>query len=227
MKNALCLLLLLSLWAESGLILSKADFSSEWEYLFPRKDKALSYYGSATDNTPDGKIWTESYELKYIPTGKKDVEQADCQRNSVEYETYALIVSSPTSDRTKLKLEPCCGQAAFDIWIEKDDLEKAGYKFESFKDYFKGHKSCHAQTENGLSLRSEPVVTDNKIITLYDDTFIISFTQDVEAYWAKVKVIRDTGEAFIESKPTGEEWEGWIKYLDDDGTPNVWYYTSY
>lgn len=66
------------------------------------------------------------------------------------------------------------------MWIPIAALKKAGYKFVPYADFFKGFKGCHATPENGLNLRSAPFVDDNKIITLHDDTYRISFTQKVE-----------------------------------------------
>ena len=73
-------------------------------------------------------------------------------------------------------------------------------------------------------MRSGPSTEYEKVQTLKGDTYIITCTGKTENLWAEVSV------DYYEDHPCNggskvQNWKGWIKFLDDKGFPNIWYYT--
>ena len=52
----------------------------------------------------------------------------------------------------------------------------------------------------------------------------IMYVQEVKGDWMRVRL--DVPSSYCASKkdPEPRSWEGWIRYLDDDGHPLVWFY---
>ncbi len=106
-----------------------------------------------------------------------------------------------------------------------------GYKATNWQDFLIENKDKflgYYANKPGLNLRSEPLKSAKVLKTLRGDLFEIKLQKEAQGNWNKVKVIKYQ-EHPCKGNLTNEKnieyiLEGWIKTIDDSGTPNVWYY---
>ncbi|NQW36152.1 MAG: hypothetical protein HQ471_04010 [Flavobacteriales bacterium] len=116
-------------------------------------------------------------------------------------------------------------------WIKVSEIEEMGYKATNWQDFLIENKDKflgYYANKPGLNLRSEPLKSAKVLKTLRGDLFEIKLQKEAEGNWNKVKVIKYQ-EHPCKGNLTNEKnieyiLEGWIKTIDDSGTPNVWYY---
>lgn len=114
-----------------------------------------------------------------------------------------------------------------DFWVDIEELKKNGFKPANWMDFLiqeSGNVLGYFANEPGLNLRKGPSAQMEKIITIFTDRMQIDLTEEVEGLWNKVSVtVHDIDPCEGEQKVV-KRYEGWVKLLDDDGTPNIsWY----
>ncbi|MDN5215242.1 hypothetical protein QQ020_24400 [Fulvivirgaceae bacterium BMA12] len=135
--------------------------------------------------------------------------------------------------------------------VNKTDIEKVGGKFYKYNKLLKVMDSLPSKWRNNylcsalsvslkdrcLNLRKSPNVKSEKIICinrhfqveLYKAIYLKIISPGL-GNWIKV----EAQEYVVDNLINGEEcplvkgklYKGWIKYLDDTGQPNIWYYVS-
>lgn len=116
-------------------------------------------------------------------------------------------------------------------WLKVSEIEKAGYKATNWQDFLVENNNKllgYYANKPGLNLRSEPTRDAKVLKILRGDLFEIQLQKEAQGNWNKVKVIKYQEHPCKGnlSKEENIEYilEGWIKTIDDSGTPNVWYY---
>ena len=138
----------------------------------------------------------------------------------VAYEEFALKYTDIKDDFLKVL------ESHGDYWISIHDLEKAGFTNLSWINFLIQKKFSYYANKPGLRLRESPN-TDSRILsTIKGQSTIIEVTGEISGNWAKVKIFR----LKKDSCPIEENidyvyvQEGWIKIVNDDGYPNVYFY---
>lgn len=116
-------------------------------------------------------------------------------------------------------------------WLKVSEIEKAGFKVSNWQDFLvaqSGKLLGYYAKKPGLNLRSEPLKGTKVLKTLRGDLFEIQLQPEKQGNWNKVRVLKYQEHPCKGnlSKEENIEYilEGWIKTIDDSGTPNVWYY---
>jgi len=116
-------------------------------------------------------------------------------------------------------------------WLKIIDINKAGYKAINWQDFLvenNGKLLGYYANKPGLNLRAEPLKSAKILKTLRGNLFEIQLQTESQGNWNKVKVLKYQ-EHPCKGNLTKKEnieyiLEGWIKTVDDSGTPNIWYY---
>jgi len=116
-------------------------------------------------------------------------------------------------------------------WLKISEIEKDDFKVSNWQDFLVENNDKllgYYAKKPGLNLREAPSKNARVLKTLRGNLFEIRLQKEVKGYWNKVKVIKYQ-EHPCKGDLTKEEnieyiLNGWIKTVDDDGTPNVWYY---
>ncbi|WP_186755951.1 SH3 domain-containing protein [Echinicola salinicaeni] len=167
------------------------------------------------------------YRIYFVNYTTKTETQIGLEHfREIGYEIWALTYTDRRDGFVKINY------ANQDLWLKESNIAKVGFtlvEWQSFLadnvDYLLGYYA----NDPGLNLREKPN-TDSRIIrTLRGDTNQISPTNEHQGLWTKVKVIiskeHPCGTELTEDENIIEELEGWIKIVDDNGLPNLWYYS--
>ena len=117
-------------------------------------------------------------------------------------------------------------------WLEEKEIAKKGFKTETWQNFLfekVGDLLGFYAKDPGLNLREKPDTNSKIISTLKGDLFEITPTAENIGGWTKVKVKKyrehPCSSDLNEIEIIEFELEGWIKIVDDNGQPNVWYYS--
>jgi len=170
-----------------------------------------------------------NYQIFFVDDSTKRETQIDLENlQEIAYEIWALTYSTRINGFVKLKLEHD-GQ---DLWLKESDIDKVGFEIVDWQTFLSNNVENllgYYANDPGLNLREKPT-TDSKIIkTLKGDTHQILPTKEHKRLWTKVKVIiykeHPCRANVTEEDNIMQELEGWVKIIDDNGQPNVWYYS--
>ena len=166
----------------------------------------------------------EVYKIYLIePQGdRKMISHTDLE--VVGYEVFSLPYSDRKSGFVKVLDR---------YWINEQEIESSFLKAIDYRKFLILQANLvlgYYAKPPGLNLREGPSTEYKVIKTLKGDTLQISLTNDCEGLWCKVKVVEYKEHPCV-SEATGkqnvkDQYEGWVKLLDDGGTPNVWYYAK-
>ncbi len=143
----------------------------------------------------------------------------------VGYELYAMSFFKAKAGFVKIYTKKSS------YWLKVSELEQQGFKVSNWQDFLVANNKKllgYYANKPGLNLRSEPTRDAKVLKTLRGDLFEIHLKKEAQGNWNKVKVIKYQ-EHPCKGHLTKDEnieyiLEGWIKTIDDSGTPNVWYY---
>ncbi len=113
-------------------------------------------------------------------------------------------------------------------WIKQDDLKKNGYEGLTWEEYFKNVNSGIIVRYN-MNLRTSASTNSSKVSILKKNAedadypfHVIDIKGRFEGNWAEVEVkIWSTNETYCNSEKPIKKLNGWIKYIDDKGYPNI------
>lgn len=185
-------------------------------------------------NKPSGKIvaqivkgtpeYGEVYKLYLRKDGYPDEMIPYGKMEMVGYEVFSLVFTNKAYSFVKVLEE---------YWISIDEIKESGLDIINYRDYLiKKTTDVLGYYANppGLNLRTGPS-TDYEIIkTLEGDTMQITLTSTYKGAWCKVKVTEHKEHPCVSGDFSDNniinEYEGWIKLLDEKGMPNVWHYAK-
>lgn len=160
---------------------------------------------------------------------QKAGSQASAQTNpgdlrEVGYESGAVIVFEEKDGYVKV-LPRSTGQGA---WMKTEELAQHGFSFLSWIDFLNGKSDggLFPRESMAINLREGSGATHARIATLRGELIDITPTGQKKGLWLEVNVVRydvhfcTDGQGHI-----AERWKGWLKAVDDEGYPNLWYYT--
>lgn len=112
------------------------------------------------------------------------------------------------------------------LWIDESELEQAGYKKRSWYAHLKMlNTNFFPLPMGGINLRAEPSSGSQRQITIKEDRFLIKLTGNQEQKWFEVEIEEYEQHPCSGEKKLIQVWKGWIKAINDDEIPNLWYYT--
>jgi len=114
-------------------------------------------------------------------------------------------------------------------WLNEDEIIKNNFKIREWQDFLISNKNnVLGYFADGLNLREAPSTDSKILITLKGFNLKIEPTNESNGLWTKVKVIKYKLDPCEGDLGGNIEYtlEGWIKIVDDNGLPNVWYEIS-
>jgi hypothetical protein len=218
---------------QNGLILPPLANRESYCCIYTPKDGFTVY------NAPDG-----------IALGKLTKNASENKGNQAPYRIY--FVNLVTREETELQQknfqeigdEIWCiryferrngfvrvADKAVDFWLAENEIKKSGFAITEWQTFLSDNSETLLglyANEPGLNLREEPLKESNLLKTLRGDLFEIKPTKEHRGLWTKVKVVKRKQhpcESNLGEKENVEyTLEGWIKIVDDSGTPNVFFY---
>jgi hypothetical protein len=219
---------------QNGLILPDQIEDEEICCIYSPKD------GFAVYNGPNGKIigvLTKNadqnvgeqsyYRIYFVDYKTKTETQIGLEYfQEIGYEVWALSYSERKDGFVKIKYE------AQDFWLKESQIEKVGFSLVDWQSFLTENVDLllgYYANDPGLNLREKPNTNSRIIKTLKGDLVQISPTTEFNGLWTSVKVIISKENPCVtdvtDEENTIEELEGWIKIVDDNGLPNLWYYS--
>lgn len=117
-------------------------------------------------------------------------------------------------------------------WLSEKEISDKNFKVIDWQQFYTemtGQLMGFYANDPGLDLKSEPSNNSVTKKTLQGDLFEITPTSDTKGNWTKVKVKKYKENPCVtdlKDKDNIEfEIEGWIEVVDDNGQPNLWYYS--
>ncbi|MEO9075800.1 MAG: hypothetical protein ABI263_00745 [Gelidibacter sp.] len=219
---------------QNGLILPKQNADQQNCCIYAPK------VGFAIYDQPNGKVIGQitsnveknvgdqaSYRIYFVDYRTQTEEEIGLQHlKEIGYEIWAFTYVEIRNGFVKFQ------NGSQDLWLKESAIEKAGFELVAWQTFIAERAEnllgfyAHAP---GLNLREQPHAASRKIKTLKGETHQISPTNQHSGLWTKVKVTISKEHPCVtdlsEEENFIEELEGWIKIMDDNGIPNVWYYS--
>ncbi len=167
------------------------------------------------------------YKIFFIHKSNKNVKQIELSNFAeIGYEVWAITYFERKNGFVRIV------DSNVDFWLSEMEIEEKNFKVEYWKEFLisnTGNLLGYYANDPGLNLRVLPSKNSDLILTLKGDLFEITPTEQALGNWVKVNVTKYkehpcssdlSQEELIEYK-----LEGWLKLVDHNGLPNVWYYS--
>ena len=168
---------------------------------------------------------TDQWRLLIQETETQTTREANSDDlREVGYESGALIVFEEKDGHIKV-LPHSTDQGA---WMKIQDLAQHGFGFLSWIDFLNGKSDggLFPRESMAINLREDSGATHAKIATLRGELIDITPTGQKKGLWLEVDVVRyDVHFCADGQGHIAERWKGWLKAVDDQGYPNLWYHT--
>jgi hypothetical protein len=219
---------------QNGLILPDKNENEEICCIYSPKEGFEIYDGpngeligrltrNVTQNTGDQSFY-RIYFVDYLTKTEQLIGLENFQE--IGYEVWAITYKQINDDFVNLNIKNK------NYWLKITDLQKVGFTLTNWQTFLSNNIDNllgFYANDPGLNLREQPNLNSRIIRTLKGDINQISPTKEHSGHWTKVKVIfskeHPCGTDLTEKENIIEELEGWIKIVDDEGKPNVWYYS--
>jgi hypothetical protein len=143
---------------------------------------------------------------------------------NISHEVQALVVHKKTDNYVSVFPRSLYQ----DAWIKRKDLNHFGFVYLSWMEYFLKFpdKGYYARGNTALNIRKQADAKAEKVATLRGDTIQIRPTGKRKGLWLEVAVV-EYGASPCEGgyENIVKQYRGWIKAVDDQGFPNIWYQT--
>tara|TARA_R110002074_G_scaffold147405_1_gene298077 strand:+ start:438 stop:1169 length:732 start_codon:yes stop_codon:yes gene_type:complete len=167
------------------------------------------------------------YQIYFVDLKTKKETKIGLEHfQEIAYEIWAITYSEKRNGFVKIRY------SNQDLWLKQSEIESVGFALVEWQSFLTDNVDNllgYYANDLGLNLREKPKTASRIIRTLKGDTNQISPTNEHNGLWTKVKVIiskeHPCGTDLTEEENIIEEVEGWIKIVDDNGLPNLWYYS--
>ena len=168
---------------------------------------------------------TDQWNLLIQKAGSQTSTQADPDDlREVGYESGAVIVFEQKDGHVKV-LPHSTGQGG---WMKTEELAQHRFGFLSWIDFLndKSDGGLFPRESMAINLREGSGATHRKIATLRGEMIDITPTGHKNGLWLEVEVTRyDVHFCTDGQGHVAERGLGWLKAVDDQGYPNLWYHT--
>jgi len=132
------------------------------------------------------------------------------------FKSYNLMYYETKDDFIKTKVN-----GTF-YWLNKSQIANFGYTNLTWKDYFQNFESIKLVVTCNLNLREQPNKDSKWLFTIGNDYDRIQTTGNFVGQWAEVVVtVYNRKQNICSLKKVDKKITGWIKFLDDNGKPNI------
>ncbi len=203
-------------------IICRSDNKYESEKTsFP--DKRIDVYDAPCGSVLGTIGRVSRYSLNLIDNNLKSIDIADADKIEIVYEGNVLKYYKEDEEYANI-LTYTLPEG---VWIRKADLNANNFKAQSWLNYLVSSKREYHYQYNNVELRKFPNSdsASDTIASIGGDLDYISFTGKNDGFWAEVVVNRYDKHPSMEDGKIVEKLNGWIRAVDDNGKPRVWYYT--
>ncbi len=139
---------------------------------------------------------------------------------SIGYEIQGLIVHEERDGHLKIMYR----EGEIISWIAIEELQKEGFIYQPWISFMSDPNRTFFTMSYGMNIREQPNINATRILTVKGDQFEIEPTGKTKGLWAEV-VIKEYNSVYCEEPHhLIKTYHGWMKILDDEGFPNVWFY---
>jgi len=183
--------------------------------------------GRLTKNVEQNAGDQSDYRVYFVDFKNKTETQIRLEYfQEIGYEIWALTYFERRNGFVKLRYDEKA------LWLKESDIQNEGFELVEWQSFLSQNLyrllGFYAN-DPGLNLRERPNEDSKLIKTLRGDTNHIIPTNESSGHWTKVKVIiskeHPCGSELKEEENIIQELAGWIKIVDDNGLPNIWYYS--
>jgi hypothetical protein len=179
--------------------------------------------GKLTRNVSENQGDQAPYRIYFVDMASKLVNKVELENfQEIGYEQWTLKYFERKNGFVRINQKS-------DYWLSENEIQKLGFEIVEWQTFLSSRSDVGGFYANdpGLNLREGPTTQSKILKTLRGDLFEISPTHEHNGLWTKVKVIKRKEhpcESTLSDKDNIEyELSGWVKIVDDSGTPNVWY----
>lgn len=138
----------------------------------------------------------------------------------IGYEIDGLVVKKETDGFLKIMYT----EGDLIAWVSLVEIKKAGFIYYPWKQFMVSSGQTFFTTNYGMNVRQKPSINEPVVIMVKGDQFEIELTGKTKGLWAEV-VIKEFDSVYCEAPhQLINTFLGWMKILDDEGYPNVWFY---
>ena len=143
----------------------------------------------------------------------------------ISYEMFGLCWFEEKDGFVRIGLSSYSGKQQF--WLKRSDLEKNGAVVHDYVSFATTRQNTLFPERLGINLnfRTSPTTQSKVITTLNSNHYAVTPTGKSKGMWIEVKVTKYS-EKYCEGGELENEWTGWIKFIDDQGYPNIWFYAK-
>ncbi len=167
------------------------------------------------------------YKIFFINKSTKTAKEIELSNfKEIGYEIWAMTYFERKNGFVRIV------DSSIDFWLNEKEIKKKGFIVENWKDFLisnTGNLLGYYANDPGLNLQLLPSKDSDVVLTLKGDLLEITPTEETEGNWVKVNVIKYKEHPCVselnQEELIEDKFEGWIILVDDNGLPNVWYYS--
>lgn len=162
----------------------------------------------------------EGYTVVFID---KNSTKSSVKSTMIGYDGIGIEIFEINERQGKIFLE----DLNIYYWVNLEDFEPHELMYYSWVEFFNKFDISLFAVDTIL-LKEEPDENSKTIVKINDLRYTLSMTGKQKGIWSEVKIQKYFDQKGIFGnfpKPTNE-YKGWIKILDNKGSPNVWFYAK-
>lgn len=109
-----------------------------------------------------------------------------------------------------------------DVWISLIEVSQTQTIYRPWIKYMTGTSAPLFALNYGMNVREQPDAKATKIVTAKGEKFNIEPTGRTNGLWAEV-IIKEYDNDYCSKRNLIKEYQGWMKILDNEGYPNIWF----
>lgn len=207
-----------------GLILPDNDSDSNCCILSPMSGLDL-YDQPGGKKVASLKRTSDEYSIYLLKNGKETKIELESLKE-IGYEIFAIKFIDKVDGFVKV-LDEFGG-----YWLSINEMKKKDFDAVSWMDFLIRYTDKvlgYYAEDPGLRLRATPGIDGEVTGSVKGDLFEIKLSRKTNGSWNLVTVTKyrehPCGASFSEEENLEYKTEGWMKVVDDDGEPNIWFYT--
>ncbi|MFC1887441.1 hypothetical protein ACFLYK_01385 [Candidatus Cloacimonadota bacterium] len=239
MKRIIILLVLLSVFLE---FLSAQNYNENWgngiitlpdlnevsgDVYLPQNMQLFDVNGKKIGSIEKyGAIGTSGYYQVKAVINSKAIEYKDYNGmakdfKEIGYEGIVLKYYEVMGDFLRVLIHT----SNVKCYIKKSELRKTKFVQMSWMQFMIKRDDVFYALDSDINLQTGVGAAKENILTLRGDIFEIKLTGKTKGLWAEVVVEEYDSHICVGDHNLLNKYEGWIKFLNDSGYPNIWYYT--
>ena len=183
--------------------------------------------GVLTRNAKSNKGSEPEYKIFFVDSKTNAETKIDLKNfKEIGYEVMSITFFERTNGFVRIVND------SVNYWLNEKEISDKNFKVIDWQQFYtemSGQLMGFYANDPGLDLKTEPTDNSSTKKTLQGDLFEITPTNETIGNWTKVKVKKYTEHPCgtdLDDKVNIEfEIDGWIKVVDNNGQPKLWYYS--